>query len=156
MSKPSTKLNHSGVGMTTIALTDFVSCEIHSVASCRVLKVYCFARKKLARLNLLKNTYGLILDYCRNLEKNINTDMPVFLEKHSAFKYGNSLEGDYAIVKLFVADKAIFSKNLSLHIESTSINNKLLHGCYPSCSDERVYIKNPNFEKVPKEIIATC
>ena len=112
-----------------------------------LIAVYCFAKKKNPRFSLLWDKKASLLELSYRLVERVDSDKPIFFDRDQAFIYGRYIDNSYCIVKAYVWDQAIESKNQNLHLRKQYLQDPMIHGCYPSNYDARIYIKNKSFNE---------
>lgn len=111
-----------------------------------LIEVYCFAKKKQSKLSFLKDSNFALVELSGQLADSVDIEKPIFTDRQQAFNYGRYLDSSYCIVKAYAFDQAIESKGQALHLRKNYLQNTMVHGCFPSSLDARLYIKNHKFD----------
>ncbi len=112
----------------------------------RLIEVFLFGTRKKMRKDLWRDTF--LTEICLPTAQRVQIDFekPIFTDKQQAYNYGRFLSNSYCMIKAYVFDLAIESKDIQLYLRNHYLQNDMVHGFYPSITDLRVYLKNPEFD----------
>lgn len=123
-----------------------VRTNIDTYVNQRLIEVYLFGRKKKFRRDRWKNLTEWVQRDPVSQHLEIDLEKPIFIDPHQACIYGRFLTNNFYLIKAYVFDLGIESKDNELRLRPNYFHPTMIHGVYPSNTDLRVYIKNSEFD----------